>query len=291
MKTPFFSIIIPTYNRKDFLQIAINSVLVQTFQNYELLIIDDGSTDKTKESILKTISCIDNKKKEKIRYFYQSHTGVSLARNKGIEEARGKFILFLDSDDRFCHYKLERTLTYIDNNPSYSIFHTEEIWYRSGKILAQKKYHKKPSEFVFSESLKRCCIGISTSVIDKKILNEIGNFDQRLPACEDYDLWLRITARYPVMLIPEYLTIKEGGHINQQSKKYPSMDKFRIFSLKNLLESNTLNNRLYKLAYEELKNKCLIYISGASKRKKVTEINYYQDLIEKLANNQLCLKI
>jgi len=289
MEKPFFSVVVPTYNRKDFLQIAINSVLNQTFQDYELLIVDDGSTDETQKLILK-ITTATNVQKKIIRYFYQPHTGISKARNKGIKEARGKFVLFLDSDDRFCQAKMERTLVYINNYPSCNIFHTEEIWYKSGKILPQKKYHKKPTGFIFPSCLKRCCIGMSTSIITKKILEAVSGFDERLPACEDYDLWLKITAHHPVILIPEYLTIKQGGHLDQQSKRYPSMDKFRIFSLKNLLKSNTLNAYLYELAYKELKNKCAIYINGAKKRKKIAEIAYYQQLMKKFTNNSLCLK-
>jgi len=272
MKTPFFSVIIPTYDRADFLKIAALSVLSQSFKGYELLIVDDGSTDNT----LETVKSLNNKK---IRYFYQKNQGVSSARNKGIKEAKGKFLVFLDSDDRFRREKLEITYKYIKEYPGYKVFHTEEIWYRNTQLLSPKIHHKKPHGFVFSQALKLCCIGPSTAAIKKDIFEEIGGFDESMPACEDYDFWLRVTSKYPVFLIPEYLTIKQGGHSSQQSKKYPAMDKFRIYALQKLIKSGQLNEECRNLACNELKNKCSIYIKGAQKRKKTKEVIYYKNLL------------
>ena len=137
MKRPFFSVIIPVYNRASFLRVAAESVLMQTFSDYELLIIDDGSTDNTKETVKRFTGGA-------VKYIYQKNRGVSSARNKGVKKAKGEFICFLDSDDRWRAEKLEITQGYIKNNPSYKIFHTEEIWYRKGALLSQKIYHKKP---------------------------------------------------------------------------------------------------------------------------------------------------
>lgn len=278
MKNPFFSIIIPTYNRVEFLRIAIESVLQQTFDNYELIIIDDGSTDKTKEMIQGYYP--DNKK---LSYFYQNNQGVSKARNQGIERSKGKFIAFLDSDDRFCRQKLEISYAYIKNNPQYKIFHTQEIWYCNGTILNQKAYHQKPTGLIFSNSLKLCCIGLSTALINQKLFDEVGYFDENLPACEDYDFWLRTTFKNQVFLIPHWLTIKEGGRTDQLSKKYPAMDKFRIKSLIKILKSGLLDNTDYNLAYAELKNKFSIYTQGALKRGKNDEIKNYQNTVDNLA--------
>ena len=276
-KKPYFSVIIPTYNRKSFLPIAVNSVLEQTFSDFELIIIDDGSTDKTQES-RKTY------RDRRIKYFRQENKGPASARNSGVKKSRGEFIAFLDSDDRFCRDKLEVTYSYIQTNPDYKIFHTDEVWYRSGQLLPQKNYHRKPSGFVFKQALKLCCVSPSTAVIKKDIFDDIGLFDEEFLACEDYDFWLRVTAKYPVYLIHKALTIKEGGRADQQSKKYPAMDKFRIKSMHKLLTSNSLTEKQYYLAYEELKGKCYIYIKGARKRGNTKEIKYYQDMISKLNN-------
>ena len=200
-----------------------NSVLNQTFCDYELIIIDDGSTDDTKKMVLD----IALKKSDKIKYIYQPNQGVSQARNRGVKEAKGKFIGFLDSDDRFLKQKLEITHSYIKRYPKDKIFHTEEIWYRQGQLLTQKSHHKKPNGYVFQYSIKSCCISITTAMIKKDIFNKFGYFDEKLPACEDYDFWLRVTSKLPIVLIPKYLTIKEGGRTDQQSKKYPAMDRDR----------------------------------------------------------------
>ncbi len=277
MKHPYFSVIIPTHNRKDFLQIAVNSVLNQTFSDYELLIIDDGSTDKTNQLIKELYQ-----NNEKLNYIFQPHQGVSSARNTGIKNAKGEFIVFLDSDDRFCRQKLQVSFDYIKKYPEYKIFHTDEVWYQKGKLLPQKDYHKKPTGFIFEQSLKLCCVSPSTAVVKKEVFSNIGFFDESFPACEDYDFWLRVTSKYPVHLIPQALTIKEGGRSDQQSKKYPAMDKFRIDAIAKLMASNNLTKEQYLLAYGELKNKCYIYIKGAAKRGRRRQVKHYQDLISNL---------
>ncbi|MDP2924600.1 MAG: glycosyltransferase [Candidatus Omnitrophota bacterium] len=274
MSKPFFSIIIPTYNREKFLKIAIRSVLEQSSDDYELIVVDDGSKDNTKK-------LFDDLGDKKAKYLYQRHQGVSSARNKGIAKAKGEFICFLDSDDRFRHNKLEITYQYIKKYPEYKIFHTEEIWYRRGQLLPQKIYHKKPTGFVFESAAKLCSISISTAAIKRDIFNEIGLFDETMPACEDYDFWLRLTHRQPVFLIPQYLTIKEGGHPDQQSIKFPAMDTLRIYALQKILESGELNKKNHKIALNELKIKCEIFIKGALKRGKVKEIQHYQKLMVK----------
>lgn len=252
MGRPFFSVIIPTYNRKHFLAISVESVLNQSFADFELIIVDDGSEDGTKEFIKKY-------RDPRLRYIYQEHKGVSAARNQGIKESRGKFICFLDSDDRYRQEKLEITYQYIQKFPQYKIFHSEELWYRSGKILPQKKHHKKPEGNVFCNALKICCISISTVAIEKSVFDKVGMFDENMPACEDYDFWLRATAIYSVKLIPKILTIKEGGHPDQQSRKFPAMDKFRIYAIDKLIKTWSLSLDQKKSAWEELRNKIQIF--------------------------------
>ncbi|MBD3263940.1 MAG: glycosyltransferase, partial [Candidatus Omnitrophica bacterium] len=272
---PFFSVIITTYNRKDFLPIALDSVLRQTYTDYELIIVDDGSTDTTRKAIEPLFD-------RKIKYIYQPHQGVSAARNRGIKASKGIYVNFLDSDDRYVQEKLKITANFIKRNPAYRLFHTEEIWYRNGALLPQKNYHHKPTGEVFRKALKRCCISISTVSIHRSVFSEIGLFDENLPACEDYDFWLRITAKIPVLLIPRHLTIKEGGHADQQSKKYPAMDKFRIYSIGKLLKSKELDAYQYALAYSELEDKCTIYEKGALKRKKTEERGYCKKILREL---------
>ena len=273
MNQPFFSIIIPTYNRATFLIKAIRSVLEQTFRDFELIIVDDGSTDET-------LSLIKNCTDKRLVYLPQPHQGVSASRNAGVRASRGSWIAFLDSDDCFAPDKLTRAREYINQFPDFSVFHTEEIWYLNNRLLNQKNIHRKPEGDVFAQALRLCCISPSTAVIRRDVFNTVGFFDESLPACEDYDFWLRVSARLAVKLIPEVLTIKQGGHSDQLSRRYPgAMDTFRIKAITKLLDAGILSEAQRLLAITELQNKCRIYIAGAQKRRKDNEVKEYTELM------------
>lgn len=270
---PFFSVIIPSFNRMPFLKIAVDSVLNQNSRDFEIIIIDDGSTDKTKE-------IIRNLNDKRVKYFYQKNKGPASARNTGIKKAKGKFICFLDSDDRFRKDKIAITRKSIDEFTDYKIFHTEELWYRNGAYLPQKKEHKKPSGFVFKQALKICSVSMSTACINKEVFDKIGGFDESFPVCEDYEFWLRAALQFKVKLIPEYLTIKEGGRTDQQSKR-TGLDKYRFLSIHKLISSGKTPERMKKDALENLKEKALIYIQGARKREKDKEVEEIRELLKK----------
>ncbi len=270
---PYFTVIIPTFNRMPFLRIAVGSVLTQSFRDFELIVIDDGSTDKTQE-LIKTF------KDKRIKYFYQENRGPAAARNSGIKKAKGEFICFLDSDDRFLKDKLAVTRKYIGKFPDYKIFHTEELWYRNGAYLSQKKEHKKPSGFVFKQALKICSVSMSTACINKEVFNKTGYFDEYFPVCEDYEFWLRTALMFKIKLIPEYLTIKEGGRIDQQSKR-AGLDKYRFSAIHKLINSGRIPEEMKKDTLESIRKKALIYIQGARKRGKDKEAEEIRKLLRK----------
>ncbi|MGI9553882.1 MAG: glycosyltransferase [Thermodesulfobacteriota bacterium] len=270
---PFFSVIVPTFNRKDFLRTSIDSVLNQTYRDFEIIVVDDGSTDHT-------VTLLTDYRGRGINYIFTDHLGVSHARNTGIRISRGAYIAFLDSDDRWDERKLEIVRQYIKNFPEISIFHTDEIWYRKGKILKQKEKHKRFDGYVYPNCLPLCSIGMSTSVVKRELFEKIGNFDESLPACEDYDLWLRSCLNHEVKLIPQALTIKDGGRDDQLSNQH-GLDKYRIYSLEKMLDSGLLNSLQRQVTYNELVNKCTIYANGAVKRGKKDEADIYFDKIKK----------
>ena len=270
----FFSVIIPTFNRKGFLEPAVNSVLDQTFADLELIIIDDGSDDGTRD-------LIPSYNDTRITYCYQKNNGVAAARNSGLNKAKGKFIAFLDSDDRWTPEKLQRSSEYILKYPEIAIFHTEEIWYRSERLLPQKKKHKKPCGLVYEQALPLCCISISTAVIKRTVFDHIGMFDEKFEACEDYDFWLRATSKYRVKLIPEELTVKDGGRPDQLSSRIWGLDRFRIMSLEKMLLSGGLSGKNRDLTFKELVKKCSIFSDGSKKRGKAEESEYYATLPDK----------
>ena len=126
-----------------------------------------------------------------------------------------------------------------------------------------------------------CRISPSSVIIHKDIFNKVGLFNEKLPVCEDYDLWLRIAEKFPVLYLDEKLTIKYGGHLNQLSKKYWGMDRFRIIALENIIKKNFLLKKNKLLVKKILKKKINIYLQGLKKRNKKKEIIYYENKVKK----------
>lgn len=263
---PQVSVILPTYNRAQFLKEALESLTLQTFKDFEAVVIDDGSTDDTPD-IIKTYS---SKINLRALVSGQNH-GVSWARNQGIKTSRAPWIAFLDSDDTWMPRKLEIQMKYLERSPSTQICQTEEIWIRNGRRVNPMKKHEKRGGSIFERCLELCVVSPSATMMSRKLLDEVGVFDEDLPACEDYDLWLRISCRYPIGLIPEPLITKRGGHADQLSRKYPAMDLYRIRSIQKLLESRSLAPEQRELAVRELRKKVTIYAEGAKKRGKLEE--------------------
>lgn len=224
---PFFSVVIPVYNRREMLLRAVESVLSQDFIDYELIIVDDGSTDGT--------GSIENLYNGKLRYIFQTNSGVSSARNRGILASSSPWIALLDSDDTWHSSKLRRDNEFIRNNPSVKIHQSEDIWIRNGRRVNPGIKHLKKEGDIFSESLKMCMISPSSVVFSRGIVEKYGLFDEELPACEDYDLWLRITPFEYIGLIREKLITRYAGHIDQLSSNYPLMDRFRLYSIIKML--------------------------------------------------------
>ncbi|MBW1910406.1 MAG: glycosyltransferase [Deltaproteobacteria bacterium] len=267
------SVIIPTFNRAGKVVRAISSVLSQTFTDLEIIIVDDGSMDGTKDTLAKF--------RNKIKYIYHSlNLGVSAARNSGIKKSTAPFISFLDSDDYWLPEKLAEQIAFFERNPNAPACQTEEIWIRNGRRVNPRKIHRKPSGDIFEPSLKLCLVSPSAVILKRVLLEEVGLFDEDLPACEDYALWLRISCRYPVYLIKRPLVVKEGGHSDQLSARYKGMDKFRIKALVKLIKSGVLNERQLQATFEELSLKCRIYSNGCVKRGKLDEGTYYLQLPE-----------
>ncbi len=268
-KNPLISVIIPTYNRGWIIKEAIVSVLAQDYLNFELIVVDDGSTDITHDIL--------NSYQKNILVLRQNNKGVSSARNRGLAEASGHFIAFLDSDDTWLPQKLSRQVDFFHSNPDALICQTEEIWIRNNVRVNPKKRHKKPSGMIFEPSLSLCLVSPSAVMIKRNLFEEVGLFDETLPACEDYDLWLRISCRHPVHLIDTPLIIKRGGHDDQLSAS-PGLDKFRIKARKKVIESGLLSAAQYQTAVETLTEKCDIYASGCRKRGRIGEAAYYESL-------------
>ena len=253
------SVIIPTYNRCDLLKRAINSVIKQTITPKEIIIVDNGSTDQTYQMVSSLFP--------EINYFIEKKRGVSAARNKGILESKSKWIAFLDSDDAWKPTKLEKQMEYsVFNQDKYRIIHTDETWYRNKKFLNQLKKHKKSGGNIFKNSLQLCCISPSSVVLKKQIFDDYGLFDENLEVCEDYDMWIRITAKEEVGFLDNPLVLKYGGHSDQLSKKFWGMDRFRIKSLEKNLKNEHFSKSQKINVLDTLIEKLTIVSDGALKR-------------------------
>ena len=266
------SVIIPTYNRGWSLKEAVDSVLAQDFQDFELIVVDDGSTDNTPHLLAGYA--------EDLTVLRQKNTGVSAARNRGITLSSGRLIAFLDSDDLWLPEKLSSQVGFFHSSPHARICQTEEIWIRNGVKVNPKKRHQKGSGMIFERSVSLCLVSPSAVMIRRDLFDDVGLFDESLPACEDYDLWLRIGCRYPVHLIDTPLIIKRGGHPDQLSGA-PGLDRFRIQALVTILDSGRLSKTQYTAAAEALVEKCTIYGDGCLKRGRISESSYYEELADK----------
>ena len=271
------SVIIPTYNRGNIIGRALDSVFNQSHSPCEIIVVDDGSTDNTAEIVKKLYP--------EVKYLYQSHTGVSKARNRGVKNTNCNWIAMLDSDDAWHKDKLDIQSMLLNDNPEYLIAHTDEIWIRNDVRVNQRKKHQKRGGHIFQYCLPLCVMSPSSVIMDKALFEDVGPFNETYPVCEDYDLWLRICAKYPVLFSEEKLVIKYGGHSDQLSKQYWGMDRYRIRSIENIISTGSLTEDDRRLAIQIMHEKIHIYINGARKRHNQDDITEFSCLLKKYPLN------
>ena len=284
MNPPLVSVIIPTFNRGYCVAESIRSVLAQ--DELELIVVNDGSKDATVKELASfpTIQVIN----------LAENRGVSYARNKGLERARGSLICFLDSDDLWEEGKLKAQVQWMQVHPECMAVYTDEIWIRNGVRVNPMKKHQKYSGDIFRQCLPLCIVSPSSVMLRKSILDEVGGFDELMPVCEDYDLWLRIAVRYSFKFLKEKLILKRGGHRDQLSRKYWGMDRWRVYALDKLLRGDDLNMQQREWVTEMLINKSSILIQGFEKRGKTEEARVYKNLVSHYSkridsvNSKLC---
>ena len=270
----YLSIIVPTYNRLSVLERAITSIVSQDFlegrDDWELILVDDGSIDNTQDWVRSNYP--------NVVYIKQSNLGVSAARNAGLERAMGEWVALLDSDDEWLPTKLSRQFDLLTKT-KLKICHTEEIWIRNGVRVNQMNKHKKTGGWIFERCLPLCAMSPSSIVIHSSVFDDTGVFDTSLPACEDYDLWLRISSQYEVAYVEEPCIKKYGGHSDQLSRLHWGMDRFRVIALENLLSRRDfLKPHDQELARAMLIKKLGILLKGAIKHNNV-------DLIDRCQNS------
>jgi glycosyltransferase involved in cell wall biosynthesis len=278
------SVIIPVHNRCDLLlSRSLPSVLRQSRPPTEIIVVDDGSTDDLCETITRHAG-FRCKKTDHGRYavdfgpcsglvIRQENQGVSAARNTGIRAASGDWVALLDSDDEWDSEKLKTQATAIADptvNPeALRVCHTDEHWLRNGKPIRQQKHHARTGGWIFEACLASCCMSPSSILIQQSVFDEVGFFDESLPVCEDYDLWLRIAARMPVLCLNTPLLTKYGGHADQLSTRTPIMDRYRIYALEKLALDQSIDSNARQQARNELLRRTELLLAGARKRNNI----------------------
>jgi glycosyltransferase involved in cell wall biosynthesis len=277
---PEISVIIPTYNRRAMLLEAVDSVLAQSFESFELIVIDDGSTDGTVENLAR----LD--RTSRIEFDRIDHRGPAAARNRGVELARAPLIAFLDSDDLWSPTKLERQLAFMRANPGCAISQTNEIWIRNGRRVNPGLRHRKRAGDIFIDSLRTCLISMSATMMRTDLFRSLGGFDEIMAAAEDYDLWLRILIDHEAGLLDEPLVTRRGGHPDQTSATTPALDRFRILALTKLLADDRLSAERRTSVIEVLAEKCCIYAGGLRRRDKIDAARLYESIAGRSRNWQ-----
>ena len=300
-RAPLVSVIIPTYNRFELLRQAVGSVLSQTFLDYELIVVDDGSRDATarigadgiEADIDALLSAAEAgglgglrgeelprmRSPRRFRYVSIPHTGMPGAvRNSGVKEAQGRYLAFIDSDDLWMPRKLERQVAAMTGAGRCRISHTREVWLRKSRVISQSGQRHQREGRLFLDSLVKCIIGPSTVMMERSLYEETGGFRDDLEIGEDYELWLRITPGCDVTYVDMPLTIKRAGHGDQLTGKYGHIEFFRIQALKDLLDRGFFQGPDCKTASSELARKCRVYAAGAKKRGRIEEAERYEEI-------------
>jgi len=221
---PKVSVIIPTYNRADFIEDAIESVLCQTYKDFEIIIVDDGSTDNTKDVL--------QKYHNKIRYIYKNNGGEASARNAGIKNAQGAYIAFLDSDDLWLPERLKFGVHALDSDKDIGLFFSDCNRVFNGE-RADKTYfddYKPYSGFIFRQLYIQDFIPTLTVISRKECFQQVGIFEEKLTLCTDYDMWLRISSCFKIdyIKIPLAILKSHSKSISRENFSGPFLRKVLV---------------------------------------------------------------
>ncbi len=274
------SAIIPTYNRRHTVARAIDSVLQQSSPVDEIIVIDDGSSDGTAEFIELNYPSVT--------LLRQANQGVSAARNAGIKQAKNEWVALLDSDDGWLPDKMAAIREAHAQQPEILLYHSDEIWIRNGVRVNAMHKHRKSGGWIFPNCLPLCVISPSAAVINRQLLLDKGMFNESLPACEDYDLWLKICHQHPVGFVERPLINKYGGHNDQLSRAFVAMDRFRILAIDDLLNREPLIPDYEALSIQTLNSKLEILLVGAHKHGNQALIDSFTPLQQKWAGTMVC---
>lgn len=256
-KDPLVSVIIPAFNSEKYIADAIDSILEQTYKNLEIIIVDDGSTDNTAETVRRYISIqTTDHRPQTIRYIYQENKGPAAARNRGIKEAKGEYIAFLDSDDIWLPEKLELQIRcFLDNNPLGFIYTGYYAIDESREVLGMGNIKNFLKKEVFKKLfLKNVISTASTVMVKKECFDVVGLFDENLAVAEDWDMWWRIIKKYDFYCLSKPLVkvrIRKGSQSYYGWRNLENELKFlnKLFSDNSFKKNILLRRKSYSYRY------------------------------------------
>ena len=269
---------IPVYNRSGgMLEKAIQSVLGQSYRDFRLVVVDDGSSDDLsaeKESV------------EEAGHRWicsRKNRGVAAARNLGAGAANSDWISFLDSDDIWRPEKLERQVEWHRRHPDVRISQVKEKWVRNGSEVRRPKHWLQREGDLFFNSILRCSIGPSCVMMRRDLWTETKGFDETFRVCEDYELWLRICRVEQVGLVPgKALTMKTAGHGDQLSVTVPALDRYRVFALLKMMRDNGLSAVHKEWVAEGIQRKSAVLTKGARKRGSLADAQWFSEMTREI---------
>jgi glycosyltransferase involved in cell wall biosynthesis len=249
---PEVSVIIPAYNAMHYLPETINSLLNQTFTDFEAIVINDGSTDNIK-------SWFGNLKDSRLKIISQANQGQSKARNVGLTHAQGKYVAFLDADDLWAPSKLEKQVSILESNPEAGVVYTWVSGIDSNGVLRGRTIKNLAEGMVWRELSQHNILECgSTPLIRQTCFERVGVFDERLPPCEDLDLWLRIARHYNFLVLKEPL-VYYRQHASSSGKNWQVAEKNYIITLEKAFDNppsdisstelESLKSKAFAMAY------------------------------------------
>ena len=303
---PNVAVVIPVRDRAAMVVEAIASVLAQTYRDLGVVVVDDGSADGSAESA-ETALARAAVPARVVRLpardaptppgpprqptpvvaappaaVCPGRRGVAAARNAGAAVFDARWLAFLDSDDLWLPAKLERQIAWLAERPRYRLAQTEERWLDGGRHRNPRAWHRKEEQLLL-RSFERCLVSPSAVVLSRELFAEHRGFDEAFAVCEDYELWLRITARERVGLVPERLVVKRGGHPGQLSRSTWGLDRWRVAALAKFLATVPLADAERAAAIAVARGKCAVLASGAERRGKRDEAERYRRLADAFA--------
>ncbi len=277
--TPEASVIIASFNRRAMVLEAVQSVLAQGGVDFELIVVDDGSTDGTAEAL----DALRRRSAAQFAIERIPNRGPGAARNRGVALARADLIAFLDSDDLWMPGKLAEQIAFMNQQAEFAVSQCEEVWIRRGRRVNPGRRHRKRAGDIFIESLRTCLISPSAVIMRMALFRAMGGFDETMAAAEDYDLWLRILVGHQVGLLDRPLVTRRAGHADQLSATVPAIDRFRILALTKLLGDARVTGARRQAAVSVLGEKCAVYARGLARRGRADEAEFYDAIAARAA--------